>query len=221
MSAPPRIRAVCLGAGAFARELVDALALQGEVDIVALTDRDTRLHGTLVAGVPVVGADEMLADLRAQGVTHAIVGVGSVGDTGPRARLFRQLLDAGFEPLAVRHPAAVIARSVRLGAGAAVMAGAVVNIDTEIGDNAVVNYAAGIDHDCVLGPHAFIGPGATLAGQVTVETGAFVGIGATVLQGVTIGAGAIVGAGAVVVRDVEPRTIVAGVPAKLLRPRDD
>jgi acetyltransferase-like isoleucine patch superfamily enzyme len=38
-----------------------------------------------------------------------------------------------------------------------------------------------------------------------------------VLPGVTIGRGAIVAAGAVVTRDVEPLTIVAGVPARLLR----
>jgi len=50
-----------------------------------------------------------------------------------------------------------------------------------------------------------------------VKTGASVGSSATILCGVTIGEGAIVGAGAVVTRDVEPYTIVAGNPARLLR----
>jgi acetyltransferase-like isoleucine patch superfamily enzyme len=46
--------------------------------------------------------------------------------------------------------------------------------------------------------------------------GASIGSNATILCGVTIGEGAIVGAGAVVTRDVGPRAIVAGVPARAL-----
>src|SRR5437868_2261117 len=49
--------------------------------------------------------------------------------------------------------------------------------------------------------------------------GASIGSGAVVLAGVTIGEGALVGAGAVVRRDVKANTVVAGVPARLLRDR--
>ncbi len=47
--------------------------------------------------------------------------------------------------------------------------------------------------------------------------GASVGSNATILCGVTVGEGAIVGAGSVVTKDVPPYTIVAGVPARVLR----
>jgi acetyltransferase-like isoleucine patch superfamily enzyme len=53
--------------------------------------------------------------------------------------------------------------------------------------------------------------------KTLVKKGASIGTGVTVLANVTIGEDAIVGAGAVVTRDVPPRTIVAGNPARVLR----
>lgn len=54
---------------------------------------------------------------------------------------------------------------------------------------------------------------------VIIEDDVDIGVGAVVLPGVTIGRGAQVGAGAVVTSDVAPYTVVAGVPARLLRER--
>jgi acetyltransferase-like isoleucine patch superfamily enzyme len=52
-----------------------------------------------------------------------------------------------------------------------------------------------------------------------VERGASIGSGAVILCGVTIGKGATIGAGAVVTKNVAANTVVAGVPARLLRSR--
>jgi acetyltransferase-like isoleucine patch superfamily enzyme len=52
---------------------------------------------------------------------------------------------------------------------------------------------------------------------VTVGTNVWIGAAATVLPGVTIGRDAVVAAGAVVTRDVPPRSMVAGVPAKVIK----
>ena len=50
-----------------------------------------------------------------------------------------------------------------------------------------------------------------------IRRGARVGGGATLLPGIEIGEEAFVGAGAVVTRDVPPRTLVVGSPARVLR----
>jgi acetyltransferase-like isoleucine patch superfamily enzyme len=68
----------------------------------------------------------------------------------------------------------------------------------------------------------------TVAGQAQTEAdwdciptlirqGASIGSNATILCGVTVGEGAIVGAGSVVTRDVPPRAVIAGNPARLIR----
>lgn len=54
---------------------------------------------------------------------------------------------------------------------------------------------------------------------VVIGADAWIGAAVIVLPGVTIGDGAVVAAGSVVTKDVEPFTIVAGVPAKLIRSR--
>ncbi|GIK23348.1 MAG: acyltransferase [Ignavibacterium sp.] len=53
--------------------------------------------------------------------------------------------------------------------------------------------------------------------ETFVKNGASIGSSSTILCGVTIGENAIVGAGAVVTKDVPPNTIVAGVPAKVIK----
>ncbi len=52
---------------------------------------------------------------------------------------------------------------------------------------------------------------------VLIKRGASIGIGAIIMPGVTVGRGAIVAAGAVVTKDVPDWSIVAGMPAKVIR----
>ena len=57
-----------------------------------------------------------------------------------------------------------------------------------------------------------------MAAPVIIRRGSFVGASVTILPGVTIGPEAFVAAGSVVTSDVPPRTVVAGVPARTVRP---
>ncbi|QDV05116.1 2,3,4,5-tetrahydropyridine-2,6-dicarboxylate N-acetyltransferase [Planctomycetes bacterium Poly30] len=55
--------------------------------------------------------------------------------------------------------------------------------------------------------------------RVVIEDDCWIGAGATILSGVRIGRGSIVAAGAVVARSVPPRTVVGGIPARVLKYR--
>lgn len=56
---------------------------------------------------------------------------------------------------------------------------------------------------------------------VTIGNDVLISHNVTILEGITIGDGAVIGAGAVVTKDIEPYTIVGGVPARFIRKRLD
>lgn len=111
-----------------------------------------------------------------------------------------------------------------------------------IGDHAWIGPQAYLDaRDLEIGEYVGWGPGAKVLGSqhtgepadrpviatdleiapVRVDAWADIGVNAVLLPGVIVGRGAIVGAGAVVTADVEPGAIVAGVPARFIRWRED
>ena len=57
------------------------------------------------------------------------------------------------------------------------------------------------------------------AAPIVIEDGAWIGAGAIVLPGVTVGSGSVVAAGSVVTKDVEPNTVVGGVPSTVIGTR--
>jgi acetyltransferase-like isoleucine patch superfamily enzyme len=85
-----------------------------------------------------------------------------------------------------------------------------------------------IGHDAHIGPEVLIrdsdshstGEGRTSTKPITIGDHVLVGARAIILKGVTIGEGAVVAAGSIVTKDVEPRTLVAGNPARYVRDVD-
>jgi carbonic anhydrase/acetyltransferase-like protein (isoleucine patch superfamily) len=100
----------------------------------------------------------------------------------------------------------------------AVVRGDVCAIDigkcSNIQDGAVIH--GDPDLPTILEPYVTIGHQATIH-SAYLEQGCLIGIGAIILSGVRVGAGSIIGAGCVVTKDVPPRSMMVGIPAKLLR----
>jgi acetyltransferase-like isoleucine patch superfamily enzyme len=145
------------------------------------------------------------------------------------------------EGVTIFHPGLVNLYGCRVGAGSKigtfveVQKGAVIGRHCKISSHSFVCEGVTIEDDVFVGhgvmfindryPRATTGDGQlqTDADWTVVPTrvkrGASIGSGTVVLCGVTIGEGAMVGAGAVVTADVPPGATVAGVPARVLRPR--
>lgn len=58
----------------------------------------------------------------------------------------------------------------------------------------------------------------TIGNPIVIEKNAWIAAGVTIIGGVTIGENAVVAAGSVVTKDVPPNTLVAGNPARIIRP---
>jgi carbonic anhydrase/acetyltransferase-like protein (isoleucine patch superfamily) len=120
-------------------------------------------------------------------------------------------------------PGAVVMGRVSLAEGASVWYGAVVRGDVEqirigrctnIQDGAILHGDPG--QPTILEDYVTVGHRAVIH-SAHIERGCLIGIGAIVLDGVRVGAGSIVGAGAVVTKDVPGRSLVVGVPGKVVR----
>jgi sugar O-acyltransferase (sialic acid O-acetyltransferase NeuD family) len=146
----------------------------------------------------------------------------SIGGKFGKDRLQIQafLTEQGLKPEILIHQTAYVSETASLGPGTQVYAMASVCASARVGEACIINTAASVDHDCIIGNGAFLGPGARLAGSIVVEDYADIYTGAIILPRVRIGEGAVVGAGSVVLRDVEPYTIVAGNPARVIKKRD-
>jgi acetyltransferase-like isoleucine patch superfamily enzyme len=105
----------------------------------------------------------------------------------------------------------------------------------EIGDNVFINYGSSlvssahvrVGSDVLIGTHVMVmdcdfhrvedKEWDTSGEPIVIEDRVWLGNRSMVLKGVRVGHDAVVAAGSVVTEDVAPRTVVAGVPAKMIR----
>ena len=139
----------------------------------------------------------------------------------------KQLTQADFPHCAFIAENASVMGKVTLGEGVNIWHTAVIRADVEaieIGNYTNIQDGAVLHGDpnqpTILEDYVTVGHRAVIH-SAHIKKGCLIGIGAIVLNGVTVGESSIIGAGCVVTKDVEPRSLMVGIPARKIKDIND
>lgn len=212
-------KVVILGAGGFAREVLDIFMAQNAIskqyDILGFIDENPTKRGETLNGLPVLGTFDWFSTVDKETI-RVICGV---GNTQSRKKMVAKASEIGLKFCNIIHPTAVLTTFVSLGKGVVITAGSIFTNNIKIGNHVHINLDCTIGHDSIIEDFCTIAPGVHISGNVHIKEGCDIGTGAVIIQGITIGEWSIAGAGCVITKDIPPNVTVVGVPAKIIKTR--
>lgn len=198
---------IILGKGGHAESLADIIEREKKYEIAGYVVND--ISGNLEDEIyPVIGNDLELEQIFEDGIRNAAIGIGYLGKSDVRERLWDKLKAIGFSLPVICDPSAILARSVKFGEGTMVGKGAIVNANASVGKMCIINTGAIIEHDCEIEDFSHISVGSVLCGNARVGRASLVGANATIIQGKSIGSKCIIGAGVTIRKDVEDNSMI-------------
>lgn len=204
-------KAILVGAGGHAKVVCDSYlsqAADANSKIIGTLDPAIEVGTNWYRDIEVMGDDDSLE----QGTQTQYVLLNGLGhlphDSGIRAKVYNKFKEQGFSFAKVIDSSAVVSPSATIGEGAQLLAGVIIQADTQVGDNCIINTGAQLDHDCIIGAHSSVAPRAVLCGGVTLGKNVFVGANAVIIQNVVVEDDAVIAAGSVVTKNVAAGQVI-------------
>ena len=213
MEANLKKKILLIGGGGHCHSVLDSILALDIYDEIGIIDNNV---DSSVLGIPVVGVDNDVPHLKAEGWTDAFITVGSVGNTKIRRKLYEMVKSNGLNLPTIIDPTAIIARGTKISEGVYVGKRTVINTGSRIGVCSIINTGAIVEHDCVVGEFSHISPCSTICGQVYVGNDSHIGAGSVVRQQIKIGNSVLIGAGSVVVKDIPDSVKAYGNPCRVV-----
>lgn len=209
------MKSIIIGAGTYG-EVYLAFLQEAGVEIVGFLDDNPKYEGKNVRGVPVLGGVQMLETIRE---SHGVEAVYCpLGNNKLRVKFLKMAKGFGLKTPNYIHPTVNIAPDVTIGEGVYILLGTSIMPHTVIKDYVMISMNVGLAHHNVLEEGVFLSTGCNFGASIHAHKYAYCGIASTIMTGLhELGEDCLIGGGAVVIRDVEPKAVMAGVPAKLLK----
>jgi len=210
---------IIIGASGHAKVIADIIEKNGKYEIFGFIDTYKQI-GTKILGYQVIGDVKLIPYLmEKEGIKKGII---AIGDNWLRKGMFIKIktIVPDFDFISAIHPSASISNFVLIKKGTVVMAGAVVNADSQIGAFSIVNTKASLGHDSIMQEYSSLSSGVVVGGNVTIGKFTSVSIGATIVNNSSIGKHTVIGAGSVVTQNIGDFQIAYGIPAKFIRKRN-
>lgn len=208
---------IIMGCGGHAKCVCDTVLALHKYEIAGFVDAGDGETREVYHGIRCIGTDEDLENLYQAGICCAAIGIGFMGQSVVRDKIYGRLKQIGFELPVLVDPSANVADTARLGDAVFIGKHAIVNADAIIGTAAILNTASLVEHDCSVGSFSHIAVGGCLCGGAKVGEHCLIGANATVIQERSVADYATIGAGSVVIKDVPAYCTVAGVPAGVIK----
>ena len=168
---------IILGAGGQALNVINLLLNEkSEYEAYGILV-NSKIRGDIL-GVPILGDDSMLVQLKEEGITSAFpaVGFGVKVNNQLRKKVFEKLLNEGFSIPNLISSSALVRSGVKMGQGNLVQSGSIIDTDVELKNNISVGMNVCIGHSCVIEDHVTFAGGVTLNGGITIGEGSFLGM---------------------------------------------
>ena len=193
------------------------LAEQCGFEVLGLYHYNDKRTGEVDHGFDILGSfDDLFLHEDLSGKSFLL----TMGDSEIRANLTKKIVSHGGCVPSLIHPSAVVSRFAELSSmGVYISAFTHIQADTKIGQGTVILSGVNISHTNNIGEYCFIAGGATIGAYTQVEDFVFVGQGALSISAKVskIGTHAYIGARSLLTKNVEPYSVIAGSPAKVLR----
>jgi sugar O-acyltransferase (sialic acid O-acetyltransferase NeuD family) len=208
---------VILGAGGFAKELIDIFVrnIKYKNEKFYFFDEIDKTKNSLF-GFKVLHTIEEVVNVFKQNSNRFSLGIGT-----PKARynLSNKFEQIGGELTTIVSIESIIGEfNVDIGKGACIMSKSIISNNVTIGKGTLINVDVLVGHDVVIGDFSDISPGVKITGHCEIGKYVMIGTAAVILPKVKIGSNSFIAAGTVIANDVPENSVVVGiVPSRVVK----